>query len=203
MNPEYFREYRKKNSDFLTAKALKWAKDNPEKHDARASRYRSRKYSETVEIFTREDVANRDGRICHVCELPVDPAIKYPDPLSGELDHVIPVTSPKYPGHIWSNAALAHSRCNKNTRALPPTLRCRPTTSCSRAQMAQPNSPMRSSRIHRPQRPCTAVALALRSRLRMGRASAKILSPCVLLLTTAAAAPMPRSARLCRACCNG
>src|SRR5215211_8058661 len=33
--------------------------------------------------------------------------------------------------------------------------------------------------------------------------SAMILSPRVPLLRTAAAAPMPRSARLCRACCNG
>lgn len=111
--PEYFEEYRKNNSERLTAKALRWAKENPEKHKARGARYRSRKSSNEVEIFTRADIAERDGWICSICSESVDESLKFPHPMAGELEHVIPVTAPNYPGHTWGNVRLAHSRCNK------------------------------------------------------------------------------------------
>lgn len=112
-NPEYFTEYRRRNGEYLAAKAIKWAKENPEKHRARGSRYRSRKYSDAVELFTRKEIGDRDSWICAVCSCLIDPGVSFPDPLAGELDHVIPVTHPEYPGHIKENVAVVHSRCNK------------------------------------------------------------------------------------------
>jgi hypothetical protein len=77
---QHFREYRQRDSADLTAKALQWAKDNPEKHNARGNRYRSGKYSDIVEIFTREEIAECDGWTCSVCELPVHATSRTPTP---------------------------------------------------------------------------------------------------------------------------
>jgi 5-methylcytosine-specific restriction endonuclease McrA len=110
----YFKEYRKRNSARLTAKSLAWAKANPEKHNARGNRYRSRKYSEVIEVFTREEIAERDKWICRECKKPIDPALKFPNPKAGELDHVISATHPDYPGHTRANSAIVHSICNKS-----------------------------------------------------------------------------------------
>ena len=112
-NPAYFTEYRRRNSSRETDRALRWAKENPERHRGRGARYRSRRYSTVVEVFTREEIAARDGWVCAYCTEPVDPDTRFPDPMAGELDHVIPVTHPDYPGHTRENAALVHSRCNK------------------------------------------------------------------------------------------
>ena len=115
-NTTYFEEYRQRNSAKLTAKALAWAKANREKHNVRGSRYRSRKHSKVVEVFTREEIAARDGWTCAVCKQPVDRTLKHPHPGAGEIDHVIPVTHPDYAqlGHTRSNVTLVHSRCNKH-----------------------------------------------------------------------------------------
>ncbi|KAA9159439.1 HNH endonuclease [Amycolatopsis acidicola] len=110
---DYFVNYRARNSTRLTAKAIAWAKANPEKHCARGNRYRSRKYSPVVEGFTREEIGDRDGWLCSYCGSVIDRALKFPDPWAGELDHVIPVTAPDYPGHTRANAGIIHSRCNK------------------------------------------------------------------------------------------
>ena len=48
--------------------------------------------------------------VCGICSLPVDKTLKYPDPLSASLDHIIPVS--KGGGHTTSNVQLAHLLCN-------------------------------------------------------------------------------------------
>jgi len=55
-------------------------------------------------------VAERDAWICHVCGLSIDPAAKYPDPMSRSIDHVIPLVHGG--AHSYQNVKLAHLICN-------------------------------------------------------------------------------------------
>lgn len=52
----------------------------------------------------------RDEGICGICGLPVDKALRYPDPMSKSHDHVIPLS--KGGLHSYANAQLAHLTCN-------------------------------------------------------------------------------------------
>jgi len=50
--------------------------------------------------------------VCGICGRPVDKSIKYPDPLSKCIDHIIPISKGGHPSDI-SNMQLAHRACNR------------------------------------------------------------------------------------------
>lgn len=51
-------------------------------------------------------------RICGICGRPVDMSLKYPDPLSPCIDHIIPIAKGGHPSDI-DNLQLAHWTCNR------------------------------------------------------------------------------------------
>ena len=57
-----------------------------------------------------DDLAERDGWICWLCELPIDPDAIDGSPDRATVDHVVPKSrgGPTEPG----NLRLAHARCN-------------------------------------------------------------------------------------------
>jgi 5-methylcytosine-specific restriction endonuclease McrA len=50
--------------------------------------------------------------VCGICGRPVDFNLKYPDPMSPTIDHIIPVAKGGHPSDI-DNLQLAHFRCNR------------------------------------------------------------------------------------------
>jgi len=50
--------------------------------------------------------------ICGICGKPVDMELKYPDPMSACVDHIIPVAKGGHPSDI-QNLQLAHWCCNR------------------------------------------------------------------------------------------
>ena len=50
--------------------------------------------------------------ICGICGQPVDMRLKWPDPMSKTIDHIIPVAKGGHPSDI-SNLQLAHFKCNR------------------------------------------------------------------------------------------
>ena len=50
--------------------------------------------------------------VCGICGLPVDKTLKYPDPMSPSIDHIIPIDRGGHPSDI-SNLQLAHWKCNR------------------------------------------------------------------------------------------
>ena len=50
--------------------------------------------------------------VCGICGRPVDMNIKYPNPLSKCIDHIIPVSRGGHPSDI-NNLQLAHWTCNR------------------------------------------------------------------------------------------
>ncbi len=66
---------------------------------------------EVVDGIDVGDVFERSGWICGLCDDPVDQDLRYPDPLSASLDHIVP--GPFGGRHEDSNVQLAHLVCNK------------------------------------------------------------------------------------------
>ncbi len=50
--------------------------------------------------------------ICGICGQPVDFSLKWPDPMSKTIDHIIPVAKGGHPSAI-ENLQLAHFKCNR------------------------------------------------------------------------------------------
>jgi 5-methylcytosine-specific restriction endonuclease McrA len=56
------------------------------------------------------EVFKRDNWTCWLCNLSIDRFLKWPDPMSASVDHVIPIS--KGGEHSMSNVRSAHLRCN-------------------------------------------------------------------------------------------
>jgi hypothetical protein len=79
----------------------------------------ARQRTQTIDSFSLDDIATRDAWVCQICFRKVNKRLKYPHPLSGSLDHVIPLSRGGY--HTRQNVVLTHLRCNlvKNAHAVP------------------------------------------------------------------------------------
>ena len=56
-------------------------------------------------------VFERDGWICQLCWLPIDPAVRFPDKRAATMDHVIPYSCGGT--HTYSNIQSSHGYCNE------------------------------------------------------------------------------------------
>ena len=50
--------------------------------------------------------------VCGICGKPVDKSLKYPDPMSATVDHIIPLSKNGDPTSL-DNLQLAHRYCNR------------------------------------------------------------------------------------------
>lgn len=55
------------------------------------------------------------GAACHICGEPIDYTLKWPNPRSFVVDHLIPIA--KGGPHTFENTAAAHAECNSKKRA--------------------------------------------------------------------------------------
>lgn len=77
---------------------------------SKKSRRRAKKYGVRSSPYNRIEVFNRDGWVCGICGEPVDPAIKYPDPMSASIDHTVEMV--RGGDDIFSNVQCSHLICN-------------------------------------------------------------------------------------------
>ena len=52
---------------------------------------------------------------CHICGNPIDYTLRWPDPKSFVVDHIIPIA--RGGPHTFENTAAAHADCNSKKRA--------------------------------------------------------------------------------------
>lgn len=78
-------------------------------------RARKRTTAETERIVAAE-IFDRDAWTCGICTEPVDPALRYPHPMSVSLDHVVPLA--KGGAHTMANVQCSHLHCNRIKRDL-------------------------------------------------------------------------------------
>lgn len=58
----------------------------------------------------RNKIGERDNWICNICGIFVDKSLKYPNPMSASLDHIIPLS--KGGTHDENNVHISHLKCN-------------------------------------------------------------------------------------------
>jgi len=69
-----------------------------------------RRGATVIECFSRADIFERDGGVCHVCGELVDPD-------NWHIDHLLPLS--RGGQHVAANVAVAHPKCNGARRARP------------------------------------------------------------------------------------
>lgn len=62
------------------------------------------------ERFAPADVYERDDWTCGLCQLPVDPGLAWPHPMSASVDHILPLSQGG--SHTLANVQCAHLSCN-------------------------------------------------------------------------------------------
>lgn len=75
------------------------------------ARRRAWKRGAALSPVSRAKVYRRDGWLCQLCRLPVDPSLRSPDPGSASLDHIHPLS--RGGEHSMRNVQLAHLGCNR------------------------------------------------------------------------------------------
>jgi 5-methylcytosine-specific restriction endonuclease McrA len=76
------------------------------------------------DVFRAQYEANRKiilatQTICGICGKPVDKTLKYPDPMSATVDHIVPIARHGHPS-APENLQLAHRCCNRAKSDHPP-----------------------------------------------------------------------------------
>lgn len=101
---------RETNKEKIKAYDRAYCKANPDKNRASVHKHRALKYQTQVEPINDKRIFIRDGWICQICRQKVDKKLKYPNPKSASLDHIIPLS--KGGTHTHNNVQLAHLKCN-------------------------------------------------------------------------------------------
>lgn len=75
----------------------------------------ARRTSRIGRAYSLVEIGDRDDWVCHLCRTPVDRHARYPDPMSGSRDHILPLSLGGIddPG----NVRLAHWICNSRRGA--------------------------------------------------------------------------------------
>ena len=53
-----------------------------------------------------------EGEVCALCGLPIDKKLRFPDPMSATVDHIVPVAKGGHPSDP-QNLQIAHLICNQ------------------------------------------------------------------------------------------
>lgn len=129
-HPEETKERRRRwyiaNIEKVMDQNKKWCAENPEKlraikhnwigahlenHRDNEHIRRTRKRNGIYEKINSLEIYERDKWICQLCQENVDEILKYPNPMSATLDHVIPLVAGG--SHTKDNVQLAHLGCNR------------------------------------------------------------------------------------------
>lgn len=106
--------WRKANRERHNQRVAAWCKANPEKGRNRNHCRRARILNAHVADVDILAVYERDKWRCGLCHKKVNRTLKWPDPMSASLDHVIPLSDGGT--HEPANVQLAHLGCNAGKR---------------------------------------------------------------------------------------
>jgi hypothetical protein len=82
----------------------------PKPTGEKSYRARAERFGVKYETVIRSRVFERDAWTCGICDTPVDSGLKYPDPMSVSLDHVVPMCAGGT--HTYDNVQCSHLYCN-------------------------------------------------------------------------------------------
>lgn len=101
----YFDGYEARNGEKYVIK------HNPETRQRNSAARRARQRGARVgEPFTRQYIGERDSWQCALCGEAIDSTLKWPDPMSQSLEHIVPLALGGE--HSKENCTIAHVSCN-------------------------------------------------------------------------------------------
>ena len=102
--------YREANRDKIAEDARAYRKAN--RHIVYAADLRRRRLLADAlqETYRREDIFERDAWMCGICGRAIDPQLRFPDPWSSSIDHIVPVS--RGGNDTRANVQAAHLKCN-------------------------------------------------------------------------------------------
>jgi len=103
-------EYRQANKERIKIREAEYSKAHPEANRENSHRRRALRRNVEVEKFKDVEIFKRDNWTCKICHKKVNGRLKYPNPLSRSLDHIIPIS--KGGTHTKDNVQCAHYLCN-------------------------------------------------------------------------------------------
>lgn len=112
---EYHRQNYKKNSKRMRAVMDRWRARNLDKWNGYGRKRRSIMNGGISEPYSGDEIYNRDQGICGICKEHIDKELRFPNPKSFSVDHIVPVIlggndTPNnvQAAHFGCNAAKAH-----------------------------------------------------------------------------------------------
>jgi 5-methylcytosine-specific restriction endonuclease McrA len=113
-SPENIKKRHKEWYDNNTGKARLstriWQKANPDRCRSHGHERRSKERGVKVEKFDVSVIYTRDAWVCQLCGKKVDRKLRWPNPMSKSLDHIVPISLGGE--HSRANIQLAHLKCN-------------------------------------------------------------------------------------------
>ena len=127
-NPNKMTEYRKtwveNNPDKNRVSKREWAKRNPEYNKLKEQRRRARIRNLEYEKFTEEQLLEKYGTCCHICNAEIDLSAPRRTNQTGwekglHIDHVVPIVCGG--GTVLDNVRPSHGLCNvrKSSKPMP------------------------------------------------------------------------------------
>lgn len=103
--------YRAENPELCGERIRAWKRAHPERVIAAVEKRRVlMRTNGAWEDFTRAEIGERDGWVCGICTVAVDPSLSYPDQLSQSTDHIVPLSLGGE--HTRANVRITHWICN-------------------------------------------------------------------------------------------
>ncbi len=104
------KQYYLQHSEHIKARSTRYHQAKPWVIHNSNHRRLAKELAHYVEPVNDIRVFERDGWVCQLCGETVNPDLRWPDPMSPSLDHVVPIA--RGGTHEYANVQLAHLVCN-------------------------------------------------------------------------------------------
>lgn len=111
----WIRKYYLANQEKQKTRSKLWRAANPEKIRVQNRKYKALKLGNNHESYTDTYIFERDNWVCGICGQKINKRLKYPNPRSKSIDHILSISKGGADAPI--NLQAAHLRCNMNKKA--------------------------------------------------------------------------------------
>lgn len=107
---EKMKIYRNENWEKIAQQKKEWAKNNPDKSRRIKRKYRVAKRNVIHEPYTDQQVLDKYGHNCYLCQEPIDFTVPRKEPKGFQVEHVIAIS--KGGPDTLENVRPSHAACN-------------------------------------------------------------------------------------------
>lgn len=104
------KKFRESHREKRAADSRRYYKEHPESTRDSVRRRKAILRGTKTERFSSIKIFERDNWICGICHKKVDKMLRYPDPMSVSIDHIVPIS--RGGTHTKDNVQCSHLSCN-------------------------------------------------------------------------------------------